>query len=224
MTPYFITAIDTDTGKTLVTGLLAAFLQSQNKKVITFKIAQTGCKGISEDILMHRKIQKKPLLPEDLKGLTCPYVFPFPASPHLAARMEGQSIKIDKIESHIKRLSEKFPYLLLEGVGGLCVPLNEEQTLLDFLKKHRFPTFVVTSGKLGSINHTLLTLNALKNAGIPIAGILYNEYPLTDPQISKESKRLFASWDAHVPLCSIPILDPDHFSFKEMPDFSRLFV
>ena len=88
----FVGGIDTDIGKTVATGWLAAKLMRQGFSVITQKIVQTGCTGISDDILVHRRLQNLPLLPEDTDGITCPYLFGYPCSPHLAARMAGARI------------------------------------------------------------------------------------------------------------------------------------
>ncbi|MCK5071639.1 MAG: dethiobiotin synthase, partial [Desulfocapsa sp.] len=87
-----ISGIDTDIGKTIATGLLAKALLSQGYSVITQKVAQTGCTGISEDILKHRELMDTGLYPEDTNGLTCPYVFSKPCSPHLAAELSQTQI------------------------------------------------------------------------------------------------------------------------------------
>ena len=79
----FVGGIDTDIGKTVATGWLAAKLMRQGFSVITQKIVQTGCTGISDDILVHRRLQNLPLLPEDTDGTTCPYLFGYPCSPQI---------------------------------------------------------------------------------------------------------------------------------------------
>ena len=81
--------IDTDAGKSVVTGLLARHLLDQGKAVTTLKLVQTGCTGMAEDIVQHRRLMGQALTDWDRDGTTCPYVFPFPASPLLAARMAG---------------------------------------------------------------------------------------------------------------------------------------
>ncbi len=220
MTPFFITAIDTDAGKTVITGLLAHWLEQQGHKVITLKLVQTGCEGIAEDLRTHRQIQNRPLLPEDKNGLTSPYVFPFAASPHLSARLEHQTIEFEKIDRNIFVLSQKYPFLIIEGVGGLCVPLTEDKLVIDFIAERRFPTFVVTSGRLGSINHTLLTLRELARSRIPVDGIVYNHFPIADPVISVESKRYFRNYDPAIPLISVPVFEPQN---PPLVDFSAFF-
>ncbi|EFA27827.1 dethiobiotin synthase [Haemophilus influenzae HK1212] len=88
----FISGIDTDVGKTVATGIYAKKLMEQGFSVITQKMIQTGCKNIADDLLVHRKIQGIDLTEEDLQGKTCPYVFEYPCSPHLAAKRESRKI------------------------------------------------------------------------------------------------------------------------------------
>ena len=97
MSVIFITGIDTGAGKSIATGLIARYLYKNNKSVITQKIVQTGCEKISEDIALHRKIMGIDLNEDDKKGLTCPYTFKYPASPHLAAQMEQKEIDLDVV-------------------------------------------------------------------------------------------------------------------------------
>ena len=186
-----ISGIDTDIGKTIATGLMARTLLSQGDSVITQKIAQTGCTGIAEDIRMHRKIMGIGLYPEDTKGLTCPYVFGKPCSPHLAAEQEQKRIDIDKITLATKKLTEKFKHVLLEGAGGLMVPLSRNITFLDYLQKRKYPLILVSSPRLGSINHTLSALELAKGRGLEVKGIVYNCYERSDDVIFKDSRNVF---------------------------------
>lgn len=184
---YFITAIDTDAGKSVATGLLAKYLLEKNTNAITQKMAQTGCAGISEDIETHRKIMGVPLFPEDISGTTCSYVFPFPAAPRLSAKLVGETIKLEKIHLDTTELEKRYNCVLTEGVGGIMVPVTDNATVLDYMKRYPQPTLLVTNGKLGSINHTLLSLEALKSAGIEVVGMIYNNHIETDPVITKDS-------------------------------------
>lgn len=186
-----IAGIDTDIGKTIVTGLIARYLHKQGKSVITQKLSQTGCENQSEDILVHRKIMGIELVAEDKNGLTCPYIFPQPCSPHLAAKLVGKKIDIEKIRAATTSLASKYEYVLLEGVGGLMVPITERYTLLDYLESEGYPVILVTSPKLGSINHTILSLEALYNRGLPLVGIVYNCYTETSDLITEDSKEIF---------------------------------
>ncbi|MBR8533968.1 ATP-dependent dethiobiotin synthetase BioD [Carboxylicivirga sediminis] len=190
MSTYFVTAIDTDAGKTVVTGLLGRYLKQSGQDVITMKLSQTGCENLSDDIAVHRQLMGMELMEDDINGLTCPYLFRFPASPHLAAAMENVHISEDELVKAIECIQGKYANVLVEGVGGLMVPINEELLVADFIQKHNFPVIVVTSGRLGSINHTLLTLEVLKARNIPVYGIIYNHYPITEVQITADSAKL----------------------------------
>lgn len=183
-TVLFITGIDTNIGKTFTTGMLARALAGKGKKVITQKMIQTGCTDISEDIEMHRKIQEIPFTEEDKSGLTCPYIFTYPCSPHMAAEKDGRSIDLSVVTEATRRLLEKYEYVLLEGAGGLMVPNDFHSLTIDYVKGQGYPVILVTSGKLGSINHTLLSLFACKQYGIPVWAVAYNLYPHTDELIT----------------------------------------
>ncbi len=190
MSTYFVTAIDTDAGKTVVTGLLARYMKKLGKDVITMKLSQTGCEKLSDDITVHRRIMGVELRDEDKAGLTCPYLFKFPASPHLAAAMENVRISEEKLMNAIEQIQQKYDHVLVEGVGGLMVPINDDLLVADFIKKHNFPVILVTSGRLGSINHTLLTLEVLKTRNISVYGVIYNHYPVTETEITADSAKI----------------------------------
>lgn len=183
-TVLFITGIDTNIGKTFATGMLARALSENGKKVVTQKMIQTGCIEVSEDIEMHRKLQGIPFIEEDMKGLTCPYIFSYPCSPHMAAEKDGRKIDLSVITQATRKLQENYEYVLLEGAGGLMVPNDFHSLAIDYVKEQGYPVVLVTSGKLGSINHTLLSLFACKQYGIPVKAVVYNLCPPTDEQIT----------------------------------------
>ncbi len=189
-----ISGIDTDIGKTVATGLMARFLQSCGHSVITQKIVQTGCRGVAEDILTHRRIMGVELLSEDVQGHTCSYVFAKPCSPHLAAELEGKQINPQKILADSKILADRYDYVLLEGVGGLMVPLTRDLTFLDYLEEQKYPLILISGPKLGSVNHTLSALELLKNRGVAVRGIVYNCYAASDSDIRRDSRMLFADY------------------------------
>ena len=166
--------IDTDAGKSVVTGLLARHLLDQGKAVTTLKLVQTGCSGTAEDIVQHRRLMGQALTDWDRDGTTCPYVFPFPASPLLAARMAGAVIDTAVLDRSIETLRQRHEWLLVEAAGGLLVPLQEHLLLLDYLAAKQLPLILVTSPRLGSINHTRLSLEALRTRSVPLVGLVYN--------------------------------------------------
>ena len=177
---YFVSGIDTDAGKSYVTGYLAKELNAKGIKTITQKFIQTGNVGHSEDIDLHRKIMGIPFTDDDREGLTMPEIFSYPASPHLASKLDNRPINFEKIEQATQTLSERYDRVLLEGAGGLMVPLTNELLTIDYVAEKRYPLLFVTSGKLGSINHTLLSLEAIERRGIVLDTVYYNLYPTVE--------------------------------------------
>ena len=179
----FISGIDTSVGKTAATGAIAKALAKAGKQVITQKMIQTGCVEVSEDIEEHRRIQGIPFTEEDKAGLTCPYIFTYPCSPHMAAAKDGRTIDLKVITEATEKLRERYEFVLLEGAGGLMVPNDFQSLTIDYIREQGYPLVLVTSGKLGSINHTLLSLYAAQHYGIPVQAIVYNQYPHVDALI-----------------------------------------
>ena len=163
-------------------------------RVITQKMCQTGCEGIAEDIITHRQLMGTGILDEDNKGKTCAYTFKYPASPHLAAAMEGATIDINKIDELTMELEKENDIVLLEGAGGLMVPITEDYTSLEFLKDRNYPVILVTSSKLGSINHTLLSLEVMKAHGLKLEKLVFNHYPCNSEVIFQDSRRILKEY------------------------------
>ena len=171
---YFISGIDTGIGKTYATGYLAKRWNEQGKKTITQKLIQTGNVDISEDIQQHRDIMQMGWFAEDDSKLTMPEIFTYPASPHLASKIDGRDIDFSKIDAATQQLCEQYDAVLLEGAGGLMVPLTTELLTIDYVVEKNFPVILVSSGRLGSINHTLLSLEAMKQRGVELYALAYN--------------------------------------------------
>ncbi|MEL5896227.1 dethiobiotin synthase [Bacteroides sp. GD17] len=183
---YFISGIDTDAGKSYCTAWLARELVRSGQRVITQKFIQTGNVGHSEDIDLHRRLMGTGYLPEDQEGLTMPEIFSYPCSPHLAARIDHRPIDFDKIERATQELARRYDIVLVEGAGGLMVPLTEDFLTIDYIARKQYPLVFVTSGKLGSINHTLLSFEAIRQRGIQLDTVLYNLYPTVEDKTIQE--------------------------------------
>lgn len=189
----FVTGIDTGIGKSVATGLMARWLGQRGRTVITQKLVQTGCRGpLAEDVAVHRRLMGTGLLDVDRDGTTCPWIFSYPASPHLAARLEGRTLDTAVIDRATDRLAARFENVLVEGVGGVLVPLAGSQTVLDYVAQRHYPLIVVGSLRLGSINHTLLTLEAAQRRGVEVRGLLLNLHHPVAMEIAADSKRMFA--------------------------------
>ncbi len=190
-----MTGIGTDVGKTYATGWLAARLAAEGHNVITQKLIQTGCKEYADDILTHRRIMGIPMQPRDNDHTTAPLILSYPASPHLAARIDGREIDFGIATRATETLLGEYDTVLIEGAGGLMAPLTEEYLTIDYIADRRLPAIVVTNGYLGSINHTILTVEALAARGIKVEAVIYNPYfDSADTTVSSESREYIGRW------------------------------
>ena len=185
---FFITGIDTNIGKSYATGYLAKKWNEEGYKVITQKFIQTGNIEDSEDILVHRQIMGIGKTQEDIDKITAPIILTYPCSPHLAARIDNTKIDLIKIKKSTDLLISKYDRVLIEGAGGLMVPITEDYFILDYILEYKYPLILVASGKLGSLNHTLLNLKLIKNYNINLYLVVFNEcFEEYDDIISKDS-------------------------------------
>ena len=223
---YFVSGIDTGVGKTVATGLMARWLAANGHDVTTVKLVQTGNTGFSEDIAEHRRICGGIQLPEDGEGLTAPQIFSFPASPLLAASLEEKCVDLDAIRQAVARCAERREIVLAEGAGGLAVPLTEDALTVDLAASCGWPLVLVTCGRLGSINHTLLSLEAAKARGMRVAGVVWNWCEGTDPTIDADAqattRRYLAKFGFPSCIVEVPRLDPSS-PYPDI-DFSEIFA
>lgn len=186
---FFVGGIDTNVGKSYATGWIASVWNSRGTRTITQKLVQTGNDGFSEDIELHRRIMGTGMLPEDREMLTAPEIYTYPSSPHLAAEIDGRDIDFGKIAEASSELAGRYDAVLLEGAGGLMVPLTRSLLTVDYVREMGYPVILVTSGRLGSINHTLLSLEALKARGMELAILAFNMFPEEeDDTISRDTR------------------------------------
>ena len=199
MSVLFISGIDTDIGKTYATGMIAKALMQQGINVITQKLIQTGVSvncdsgemNIADDIITHRQLMGIALQPCDVDSTTCPYRYKKPASPHLAVRLANTVLDPEIITKSTQQLQANYDVVLLEGAGGLLVPITEQLLTLDYIVTQGYPVILVTSGRLGSINHTLLSLEAIRARGLTMHSVIYNHIhdtaDNTDTEIANSS-------------------------------------
>lgn len=205
----FISGIDTDAGKTYATAHLASLFANEGRSVITQKFIQTGCSGFSEDIEAHRRLTNSCLLPEDLDHTTAPIIFSYPASAQLAAELDGKKIDLDIIDRATAKLAERYDAVLIEGAGGLMVPITDTYFTIDYIASRHLPVALVTNATLGSINHTILSLEALASRSIPLHSILYNShFDHIDPVIAADTRRFISQYASRLhpgtPIIDIP--------------------
>lgn len=184
----FVSGIDTDAGKTYATAWLAKRYMEQGFSVATMKFIQTGNNGFSEDILAHRRIMGISPLPEDRDLTTSPVIFTYPASAQLAARIDGRDIDVASIDRSVETLSGRYDIVLVEGAGGLMVPIADDFFTVDYVASRKLPIIIVTNGILGSINHTVLSLEAIRSRGISLHSVIYNTYFDKDEIIAEDTR------------------------------------
>jgi len=159
MKGFFITGTDTNVGKTVLSALLCAALDG-----FYWKPIQTGAREGTDrqQVLAWSGIKPEHAFPES-------YLFDDPVSPHLAAQRSGATISLDKIA--MPATNDKHP-LIVEGAGGVLVPINEDEYMTDVMRHIGLPVIVATRTTLGTINHTLLTLEELRSAQLAVHGVV----------------------------------------------------
>lgn len=214
MKTFFVSGIDTDAGKTFATGYLARLWNEAGYRTITQKLVQTGNVGRSEDIERHRSLMGIPLQDADREGWTMPAIFSYPCSPHLAAEIDGRSLDLEHIRACTRELEARYDRVLVEGAGGLMVPLTRDLLTIDYAAAEGWPLIFVTSGRLGSISHTLLALEAAERRGIRLHTLLYNRWPVPeDPTIQQDTalflqERISRCWP-EARWMEVPVLSAD---------------
>lgn len=207
----FVSGIDTNIGKSYATAMLVARLRAQGRRTISQKMIQTGNTDQSEDISLHRALLGEPLSEVDHLGLTAPIILSYPASPHLAARLDDRAIDLAELDRATELLLGAYGYdcVVLEGAGGLMVPITKDYLTADFVGERGYPLALVTSGRLGSINHTLLTLEVCASRGIALRYLIYNHYPETDAIIAEDTRAYLLEYLAqHYPGAELLDLEP----------------
>ena len=209
----FITGTDTGIGKTVVSALLLRYLKQQGRNAGYMKPVQAGLEiidgqKVAPDLYYCQQVAGAFSVPADH---LCPYRLNTPASPHLAAKLDGVEIDPGRILDSFNWLGEQFDSVLVEGAGGLMVPLKQDYLMRDLMVEMGLPVLVVCRSGLGTLNHTLLTLEALQAAKLELAGLVMvdtGKTPWTD--IEQDNRELLSSrvpWFGHLPYQS-DILNP----------------
>jgi len=182
MTGFFITGTDTGVGKTVVTACLLALLKKRGLDVGVMKPVETGvdAKCSSSANSDAKFLMESAAIDDDLTEV-CPVRLKLAASPYQAAMSENAAIDIDKILSAFKALSERHPWMLVEGIGGLLVPILKDYFVVDLIRDIGLPVILVCPYRLGTLNHSLLALDHLKRKDLEIRGILFNQTGDLDP-------------------------------------------
>lgn len=209
MRGFFITGTDTEIGKTLVTSLLTLGLQRQGIDCCPAKPVATGGVDmdgqlLAEDVQTYARFAE---ISEPLHSLN-PVCLRKPASPHFAAQLEQKTIEPDAIVSDLNELQTKTSYLLVEGIGGWLVPITPNYLVADLAGDLDLPVILVVANKLGAINHTLLTLEAIRTYDEELLGVIIT-HPSSDgdPDIEQNNIETIRTMGNVDILGTIPHLD-----------------
>ena len=173
---YFITGTDTGVGKTLVAGGLAALYKNKGLNVGVMKPVATGCKRVNNTLVSDDAVfLKLSAEVEDEYELINPVSLEQPLAPTVAAQLSNTKIDTDKINTAYDTLCERHEYMIVEGIGGLLVPIDEYYFVVDMAEEMELPLIVVCRPTLGTINHTLLTVSYARQHGLEVKGIIVNE-------------------------------------------------
>ena len=184
----FVTGTDTDVGKTVVAGAIADWFRRRGARVAVLKPAATGCvrrrEGlVSEDaeFLAACADARFPL------DVICPQRYAEPLAPAVAAERANQPLDWEAVARSLRLLSAGSDVMVVEGVGGVMVPMDDRHSVLDVARWLQLPAVVVARPNLGTINHTLLTVNALRGAGVTVAGVVINRYRGDGATVAEET-------------------------------------
>ncbi|MBU1061520.1 MAG: dethiobiotin synthase [Candidatus Omnitrophica bacterium] len=174
MKGYFITGTDTGVGKTEVAHCLAKLFSEKGFKVGVMKPVATGIKKLCRDAVLLKKASSS----KDLMDYINPVSMKLPLAPLVASIMENQKIDLRIIGKRFRKLNADNDMMIVEGIGGVMVPISKTGRrifyVLDMILKMKLPVIIVSRPNLGTINHTLLTIEILNKNGIEIAGIIFN--------------------------------------------------
>jgi dethiobiotin synthetase len=184
----FITGTDTGVGKTVVTSQLGRALQNKGYDVGVMKPLQTGLESDVGDYSVYKKWMKV-----DEEEIVVPIQLKAAQAPSIAFSMEKRVFQFDAIQRSLYILNARHKNMLIEGAGGVLVPIWGKFTMRDLMVKIGLPVLVVCRASLGTINHTLLTIEALKKSGLEIGGLVFNPVPNAEDAVFQKVKREIVS-------------------------------
>jgi len=202
----FVTGTGTEVGKTVIAAVIAHTLAAEGKRVAVFKPAITGLEVEGEtDHALLRRASGSSQSDEEI----APYRYGPPASPHLAAALAGEEIDPVHLRQSARQAAAHADALVCEGVGGLLVPLSPSYLVRDLAADLGYPLAIVASPGLGTINHTLLTLECARAAGLEVAAVVLNPWPETPSEIERSNRETIAEL-GQVRVETLPSLDLAH--------------
>lgn len=214
MSSLFVTGTGTGIGKTVVTAGLVRLLRQAGRRAVPMKPFQTGCTRAAEGLVppdLVFALEISGYTPAaDEHPLLCPFAYEPACSPHLAARLAGEEPDVQRVADAAARLLTRHEIVIAEGAGGLLVPVNSRQTMADVARRLDWPVLVVARAGLGTINETLLTLEALRRRRLTCLGVVLVETaPAGEDAIRRDNPAAIAAFGRTQILGRIPWLGPD---------------
>jgi dethiobiotin synthetase len=212
---YFVTGTDTGVGKTLVSSALVYQFARQGLRAVGMKPVASGCvrvngQWVNEDVSQLLAVSNLDVSTVEIN----PYAFEPAIAPHVAAAQAGVHISLDVIAQAFDRLSAQADVVIVEGAGGFYVPLDDRYTMADLAKRLDIPVILVVGIRLGCINHALLSVDAIKASGLPLAGWVANQVapdvPVLHENIDSLRQRIHAPclavipWQAEADVINVP--------------------
>jgi dethiobiotin synthetase len=204
----FVTGTDTDVGKTVIAAGLTAALRSRNVRAAYFKPVQSGCREEDGELVAGdaRLARTMAGLAEPLATLT-PVRLQLPLAPAVAAAQAGVRIDLEEIAQAFRDLAGRYDFLVVEGAGGLYVPLVDNDFLvLDLARWLGLPMVVVSRPGLGTINHTVMTVKTLQGAGLPVVGVIINQYPEHPNLAARTNPDIIEAVSGRPVLAKVPVI------------------
>jgi len=205
----FLTATDTEVGKTAVAASLAAVLRQRGWDIGVMKPIASGCMSQEEKLVAEdAECLKKAANCEDSVDLVCPVRLKDPLAPTVAAERAHTTIDLENVRSAYHTLRKKHRCLIVEGIGGILVPITPTLLIADLAVEFGLPVIIVARPKLGTINHTLLTIEASRQRGLDVLGVIINRYPQESPGLAEVTSPKEIERCGKVPILAILREDP----------------
>lgn len=216
---YFITATDTNAGKTRITAGLAGAFRGASIDAGVMKPVETGCEArggelVPADAVVLKEAANSP----DPLDLINPYRFAPPLAPSIASRMAGVEISLSRIGERFKEIAGRHDLILVEGAGGLLVPLTEDKTIADLILYLGIPAIIVAPNRLGAVNHTALTVECARKRGIEVKGVVLNNATpeSNDPSRDSNAKEIERATGVRV-IATMPFMEEEPAAKKYAP-------
>ena len=216
MKSLFVTGTDTGIGKTCISAGIALALKKSGVNVGVMKPFMCGTKQKTDFSYDDVTILTNAANVIDPRELVNPFFFPIPASPYTAAKNLGTEINIKQVLDSYEKLSEVHDVMLVEGIGGIMTPILKDFSVIDLIKNFHTNTLIVTSSKIGTVNHTVMTCKLCKNLEIPVKGLIINDFYSEGYPIPQLERDLHDLTDLPI-LCSLP-----HVNNFNLDDFAQL--